>query len=133
VGAVVINASERSKSMRRVALAIAALAVSLVASAAATAQGVNPEQLTQAGWTCFRDPTHARTVCLNPGHPRPAVPADPDGQESLQDKIFDLDGNYLGTAHAIRADLYHGQPCPQMGRDSYYFIPFIGYYACERF
>ena len=119
--------------MLRVATAIAALAVSLVAAAAATAQGINPEQLTQAGWTCFRDPTNPRTVCLNPGHPRPAVPANPDGQESLQDMIFSLDGTFLGTAHAIRADLYHGQPCPQMGRDSYYFIPFIGYYACERF
>ncbi len=84
-----------------------------MAAAAATAQGINPEQLTQAGWTCFRDPVNPRIVCLNPGHPRPAVPADPDGQESLQDMIFDLDGSFLGTAHAIRADLYHGQPCPQ--------------------
>jgi len=116
--------------MRKVATAIAVLAASLVTATAASAEGLNPEQLAKAGWTCFRDPTNPRIVCLNPGHPRPAVPADPDGQQSLHDMVFGLDGSFLGTIHLIRADLYHGQPCPQTG-GSYVFVPRIGYYACE--
>jgi len=116
--------------MLRVATAIAALVASLVAAAGATAQGVNPQQLAKAGWTCFPDPTNPRIVCLNPGHPRPSVPADPNGQESLHDMVFGLDGSFLGTIHLIRADLYQGQPCPRTG-GPYLFLARIGYYSCE--
>jgi hypothetical protein len=118
------------RAMTKIALAIATVATCLVGAAAATAQGLTPEQLTKAGWTCFPDPTNPRIVCLNPGHPRPSVPADPDGQQSLQDMVFGLDGSFRGTIHLIRADLYQGQPCPQTG-GSYLFIPRIGYYSCE--
>ena len=118
--------------MRRVALAIAALAISLVATAAATAQGVGPEQLVNAGWTCFNDPTSPRVVCSDPGHGRPTVPADPNGPPSYNFKIFGLDGSFIGTLHLIRADLYSGQPCPQTG-GAYAFIPPIGYFRCEHF
>lgn len=116
--------------MRKVTTALAALAAALVAATAATAEGLSAEQLATAGWTCFQDPINPRIVCLNPGHPRPSVPADPDGQQSLQDMVFGLDGSFRGTIHLIRADLYHGQPCPQTG-GSWLFIPRIGYYSCE--
>ena len=117
--------------MLKVVLTIAALA-SLVGIGAATAQGVSPEQLTNAGWTCFRDPASPRIVCSDPGHGRPTVPADPNGPPSYNFKIFGLDGSFTGTTHLIRADLYTGQPCPQTG-GSYTFIPPIGYYRCSHF
>jgi hypothetical protein len=118
--------------MLRVATAIAVLAASLVAAAAATAEGINPQQLVKAGWTCFNDPANPRVVCSDPGHGRPTVPADPNGPPSYNFKIFGLDGSFIGTLHLIRADLYNGQSCPQTG-GSYAFIPPIGYYRCEHF
>ncbi len=116
--------------MRRLALLIAAVVVSLVA--AATANGVTPAQLTNAGWICFIDPGAPRWVCSDPGHGRPPIPPDPNGHPSYNFKIFGLDGTFRGTSHLIRADLYHGQPCPQTG-GRYFYIRVIGYYRCEHF
>ena len=116
--------------MRKFAVVIIAVAASLALSAAATA-GPSPDQLLAAGWTCFLDPGAPRTVCSDPGHGRPA-PGDPNAPPSFNFKIFALDGTFTGTVHLIRADLYHGEPCPQTG-DSYFFISAIGYYRCEHF
>jgi hypothetical protein len=114
-----------------VALFMAAASVSLAAVGGATAQGVTPDQLVAAGWTCFRDPTAPRTVCSDPGHGRP-VPGDQNAPPSYNFKLFNLDGSFIGTSHLIRADLYSGEPCPQTGR-SYDLIAPIGYYRCEDF
>jgi hypothetical protein len=115
--------------MRKLVLAIAALAASLVVLAPAGA--VTPAQLTNAGWTCFVPPLFPdRIVCGNPGQGRPPVPPDPNGRPSYNFFVFDRDGNFRGTEHLIRADLYHGQPCPQ---SRYVFIPPIGYYECQHF
>ena len=117
--------------MRKLMLVIAAVAASLGVVSAATANGVTPGQLTNAGWTCFVDPAAPRIVCSDPGHGRP-IPGDPNAPPSYNFKIFGLDGTFRGTSHLIRADLYQGQPCPQTGA-LYFFIPFIGYYRCEHF
>jgi hypothetical protein len=113
------------------ALLIAAAAISLALVGGATAQGVTPDQLTAAGWTCYLDPGAPRTVCADPGQGRP-VPAEPDGALSYNLTVFALDGTYIGTLHLIRGDLYHGQPCPPSGAP-YFFISRIGYYRCEHF
>jgi hypothetical protein len=115
----------------RASLLVLAAGVSLLSLAAAQAAasgGVSPDQLTAAGWTCFLDPGAPRTVCSDPGHGRPV----PGGAPSYNVKLFTLDGAFIGTSHLIRADLYHGQPCPQTG-GLYFFIPPLGYYRCEHF
>jgi hypothetical protein len=117
--------------MRKLMLLIATLLASLGAVGAATGAGLTPDQLTTAGWTCFRDPGAPRIVCSDPGHGRP-VPGDPNAPPSYNFKAFTLDGAFIGTIHLIRADLYSGQPCPQTGAP-YFFIPVIGYYRCEHF
>jgi hypothetical protein len=117
--------------MRKLVLVVAAVAATLGGVGAATATGVTPAQLTDAGWTCFTDPGAPRTVCSDPGHGRP-VPGDPNAPASYNFKVFALDGTFTGTTHLIRADLYEGQPCAQWG-GSYFFIPVIGYYRCEHF
>lgn len=118
--------------MHRVALlAIAVLVASLAVVAAAPAEGVTPDQLTDAGWTCFVDPGAPRIVCSDPGHGRP-IPGDPNAPPSYSFKVFALDGTFTGTLHLIRADLYQGEPCPPSGA-TYFFIPVIGYYRCEHF
>jgi hypothetical protein len=117
--------------MRRCVVLIAALAVSLGAVGTAIGSGLTPEKLMNAGWTCFNDPGAPRIVCSDPGHGRP-VPGDPSAPPSYNFKVFSLDGTFTGTIHLIRADLYHGQPCPQAG-GAYFFITPIGYYRCEHF
>jgi hypothetical protein len=115
--------------MRRLMLVTAIVAVSLASIGAATATGLTPDQLTSAGWICFRDPGAPRIVCSDPGHGRP-VPGDPNPPPSYDFKAFTLEGQFTGTIHLIRADLYEGQPCPQTG-GLYFFIAPIGYYRCE--
>ena len=118
--------------MQRLLVTLAVLAVALIGAGSATANGVTPEKLVNAGWTCFLDPGAPRIACSDPGHGRPPIPPDPNGRPSYNFKIFGLDGSFRGTLHLIRADLYQGQPCPQTGT-SYFFIPPIGYYRCEHF
>jgi hypothetical protein len=127
-----VSDPERRRDMHKLVLVIAALAASLVVVGAATAEGVTPAQLAEAGWTCFVAPGATRIVCSDPGHGPPAEPPDPNGPPSYNLKVFGLDGSFRGTLHLIRADLYRGQPCPQAG-GSYFFIPPIGYYRCEHF
>jgi hypothetical protein len=115
--------------MRKLLLLVTATA-SVCAVGAANA-AVSPQQLTNAGWTCFPDPGAPRIVCSDPGHGRPVI-GDPSPLPSYNFKIFALDGSFTGTAHLIRSDLYNGQPCPQTG-GLYFFIAPIGYYRCEHF
>lgn len=116
----------------RMALALVVAASTMLATlGGATAQGISPEQLSAAGWTCFTDPAAPRTVCSDPGHGRP-IPNDPNAPPSYNFKLFTLEGELIGTSHLIRADLYGGQPCPPTGAP-YLFIPPIGYYRCEHF
>lgn len=120
--------------MRRakpIAAVAALVAVALVAVAPATAEGVTPAQLQAQGWACFVPPPFPDTiVCGNPAAGLPPVPPDPDGRAAYSFLLFDrATGDFRGTVHMIRADLYHGQPCPQTG-GLYVFNPANGYYRC---
>src|SRR5438045_8047020 len=115
----------KENKMIRLALLIAA--VSLGITTAATAEGLTPSTLINAGWTCFNEPTAPRIVCSDPGHGRPVIPAPPDRPATYNFKLFSLDGTFIGTSHLIRDDLYQGQPCPQTD-DPYVHITVIDYY-----
>jgi hypothetical protein len=120
--------------MRRatfIAAVAALIAGALVVVAPAAAEGVTPAQLQARGWTCFVPPPFPDTiVCGNPAHGLPPVPPEPNGQPSYNFRYFDRDtGEFGGTIHMIRADLYQGQPCQQTG-SSYVFNPANGYYRC---
>jgi hypothetical protein len=43
--------------------------------------------------------------------------------------VFELDGTPLGSAHFLRADLYHGETCAFTG-EPFVFRAVIGYYEC---
>jgi hypothetical protein len=112
--------------------AVAALiAGALVVVAPASADDVTPAQLLAQGWTCFVPaPFPDTVVCGNPAHGLPPVPPDPQGRPSYSFLYFDrVTGEFRGTIHMIRADLYSGQPCPQT-RGLYVFNPANGYYRC---
>lgn len=114
-------------------LVIAVLAAAVVLAAPVAADGgVTAARLTSAGWTCFTPPPFPdRVVCGKPALGLPATPADPDGPAAFSFLTFDrTTGELLGATHMIRADLYQGQPCPQLG-GPYTFNPLNGYYRCE--
>jgi hypothetical protein len=122
----------KENKVSRLALFIVAVVLSFGTVTAASAEGLTPAKLINAGWTCFNDPGAPRIVCSDPGHGRPVVPPPPDRPASYNFKIFSLDGTFVGTIHLIRDDLYKGQPCPQTG-GLYFHIAVIGYYRCEHF
>jgi len=101
----------------------------LAATFATPAQAVTREQLEASGWTCVPFAPANRYSCFNPGLGRP-FPGNPDPQPSYSFLAFDLtSGEFLGTGHLIRQDLYSGQPCAP-GGDPYVFRALIGYYEC---
>lgn len=117
--------------MKRLALLLTIAAASLLVVPPAPGEGVTPEQLQNAGWTCFVPPLFPdRIVCGNPARGLPRPPIDPNGPPAFTAMAFDGEGNFLGTEHLLRADLYHGQPCPQ---STWVFIAPIGYYECQHF
>ncbi len=67
--------------------------------------------------------TVTRVHVLGAGH---LAGAGGERPASYNFKLFTLDDAFIGTSHLIRADLYHGQPCPQTG-GQYFFIAPIGY------
>jgi hypothetical protein len=111
----------------------AALALAGAATSAAHAQGLTRQQLEAQGWTCvpfpFPPATPIRHSCFNPGQGRP-IPGQPDPPPSYTFLAFAYpSGDFIGTGHLIRGDLYAGQRCAP-GDDLYVYRAPIGYYEC---
>jgi hypothetical protein len=98
----------------------------------AEAQGNSPAKRVAAGWFCF-DVPDLGVHCVPPGSGASSA--------SIPVQIFDTsdpgdsDAPFLGTEILIRADLYHGQPCPQEGLEEYFDLSGEGlpYFACHRY
>jgi hypothetical protein len=123
----------RNPSRALLTIAVGAIALSALLAGPVQAGGPTPATLTAAGWDCFQTPPIAvppRIACANPGLGRP-FPGNPDPPPAYTLQTFDLDGNYLGKVHLVRADLYRGQPCEPSG-DPYVLRTAIGYYECLR-
>ncbi len=107
----------------------------LTDSGEAEAHGSSPAKMVRAGWECQNVPGLG-VHCFPPGSAASSA--------SIPVKVFDTDdpsathADFLGTEILIRADLYHGQPCPQEGHDEYHGLdlfggPEIDYYACHHY
>ena len=125
--------STRNQRRALLATALGVIAVAAMFVMPARAHGLTPATLTAAGWDCFQTPPFVvppRIVCANPGVGRP-IPGNPDPPPAYTLPTFDLGGNYLGSVHLVRADLYRGQSCEPTG-DRYVFRVAIGYFECLR-
>ena len=123
----------RIERLRAIGWLVAALAIVAAGStsSAAASNGLTPETLANAGWTCFIAPVGPPlTICANPGIGRP-FPGNPDPPPKYTLVRFDANGNYDSKVHFIRADLYAGQPCGESG-EPYVLSPRIPYYECIR-
>ena len=127
-------------AMRLLLVLVATAAAGLVATAApSSAQGVTPDQLVQAGWTCVRplaDPT--RLICATPGVGLPPLPGTPgfaDRGPSYELLVFDFaSSSLIGIQHLLRPDVYlrGTPPCPQQPGGQYIYIPRNDTYSCLR-
>jgi hypothetical protein len=103
------------------AFAISLLVLLLLALPATALAGDSAlDRAIRAGWTCV--PIEGDFHCFDPGDSRS------NNSASINVKVFEADGHFLGTEQLWRADLYAGQPCPQ---DQ--LIDLGAYIACHRY
>ncbi len=125
--------SDREVPVTRLFVATLVTVAAAAASIGPAAAAVTPAQLQAQGWSCFIPPNLSDTiVCGNPAHGLPPVPPAADGRSSYSFLLFTLAGEFKANVHMIRGDLYHGQPCPQIG-GLYTFNLANGYYRCETY
>ncbi|MGH2658559.1 MAG: hypothetical protein ACRDHS_02555 [Actinomycetota bacterium] len=125
--------------MRRVAI-IASLVGTLLTIGAppASATGVSPAQLGQAGWGCLF--VLGSVHCAPPGGLDRVVAGTAETMTFLVFRTEDPaaeEAPFLGTELIIRADLFQGQPCPTDPPGQQYtdLEPLLGldYFACHRY
>jgi len=85
--------------------------------AGATAGGIGPAQLAQAGWTCFQPPPDFNPYihCAPPGQLEAIEAGTARAGMFIAFATTDLNATsapLLGTERMIRGDLFHNQPCP---------------------
>jgi len=125
--------------MKRLAIVACLLSVGLWASPA-SAHGVSPAQLGQAGWTCFVPAPGDNVHCAPPGVLAGVVAGTAETASFL---VFQTDdpsaeeAPFLGMEFIIHKDLFRGQPCPTDPPSGQYtnLEPLLGlpYFACHRY
>jgi hypothetical protein len=122
--------------MRRITIIAALFAVVLAVTAStASSTGVSPSELEGAGWTCIVPLPGDNIHCAPPGGLARVVAGT---AETMTFLVFrPSDGEFIGSEHIVRADLFNGQPCPTdpPSRQYTYLLPLLGldYYACHRY
>ena len=114
-------------------LAIAVAIAVLAGAGSASAHGNSPAKRAAAGWDCF-DVPGLGVHCTPPG--AEASSASIALQEFATSDPGDPHAPMTSTEILIRADLYHGQPCPTEGHDHYEPLDLdmngsVDYYACH--
>jgi hypothetical protein len=117
----------------------AALGVAGATTLPARAEGVTPDQLSAAGWTCIQprnNPT--QMLCVPPGVGLPPLPGTPgfeDRAPAFEVLVFDhATGAFIGTQHLLRPDIYERgtPPCPAQPGGKYIYNPRNDYWFCLR-
>ena len=94
-------------------------------------RGTTLDSLRNANWDC-QERFPGIIACAPPGIGLPPIPSlGENGRPVYEVAVFLVDGTPTGTAHFLRADLYHGQTCAFTGQ-LFVFRPLIGYYECFR-
>ncbi len=131
-----ITGWRRGAALVTVMAALVALGATAVP---ANAEGVNPRQLSAAGWTCIQprlDPT--LLLCAPPGVGLPPLPGTPgfaDRAPSYEFLVFEFaTGAFIGTQHLLRPDIYERgkPPCPQQPGGEYLYNPRNDLWFCLR-
>jgi hypothetical protein len=103
-----------------------------IATNPAELKGTTLDGLRNAGWDCQPRGALGTISCAPPGIGLPPIPPLGEaGRPVYQLAVFQPDGTPFGTAHFLRADLYHGQTCAFTGQP-FVLRAIIGYYECLR-
>ena len=95
-------------------------------------RGTTLESLRDANWDCQPRGALGTISCAPPGIGLPPIPPlGENGRPVYHLAVFRPDGTPFGTAHFVRADLYHGQTCVFTGQP-FVLRAIIGYYECLR-
>jgi hypothetical protein len=121
--------------VRVLAIWITLIVLASLATTAALAKGVNPPQLSRAGWTCFNAGPNNWVHCVPPGSG--ASSATMSVRVFDTQDVNDAEAEFLGTELLIHVDLFHEQPCPQDESGEYEDLretpaP-LPYFACHHF
>jgi len=128
--------------MKRLMLAFLVAIAAALPAAATGAQGLGPAQLSRAGWDCLQPPPDFNPFihCAPPGKLAGIISGEATLVTMLTFETTDLAAEsapLLGTERMIRADLFHGQPCPTDPPSFEYswLFPRFGwdYYICHTF
>ena len=91
--------------MKKLLMTLLLAALLLALPATVFASGTPLDRTINAGWTC--DYIAGAWHCFDPG----------DGHSkntsSVNVKVYDYDGSFLGTEQIWSKNVYAGQPCPQ--------------------
>jgi hypothetical protein len=106
--------------MRRLIGIIAVLGLfAAVAAGGVEATGLSPAKLAKAGWSCLNPaaafPANPNVHCFAPGHLEGVIAGTAATAHLVTFATPDVEAEeaeLLGTERMIRADLFHGQPCP---------------------
>jgi hypothetical protein len=106
--------------MKKIYWILLIVALMLALPATVFAGGTALERTENAGWTCAD--IAGAMHCFDPG----------DGKSknasSINVKVYDYDGTFLGTEQLWSVDVYAGQPCPQD-----HLIDLGDHIACHRY
>ena len=128
--------------MRRLIFGTVLVLTVALTAGPASAAGVNPAQLTRAGWDCILPPPdfNPNVHCAPPGALAGVISGEAAMASMLAFGTADVgatEAPLLGTERMIRADLFHGQPCPTDPPSFEYswLFPRFGwdYYICHTF
>jgi hypothetical protein len=128
--------------MRRTLLVGLLCLLAALPASAVSASGVSPAQLQRAGWSCLLPPPefNPNVHCAPPGQLEGVISGEASAAMFLAFATSDphaTNATLLGTERMIRADLFHGQPCPTDPPSFEYswLYPRFGwdYYICHTF
>ncbi len=127
------------KRLPVVLLLVGALLLVVTSTAFAKGNGLSQAKVEERGWACFPPPPGLIVHCSPPNTDIAALFA--GDLASVTSLNFDVTGEtFLGTEVLIRADLFHGQPCPQgtFPGGEYEPVDFDGdgvpeYFSCHHF
>jgi hypothetical protein len=128
--------------MRRTLLVGMVCLLGMLPASAVAASGASPAQLQRAGWSCLLPPPefNPNVHCAPPGQLEGVISGEAAAAAFLAFATSDLhatNATLLGTERMIRADLFHGQPCPTDPPSFEYswLYPRFGwdYYICHTF
>ena len=128
--------------MRRALAALLLVILGSLPAGVVAARGPSPAQLAAAGWDCILPPPefNPNVHCAKPGSVAAIQSAEAEMVVWLAFATYDLastDAVLLGSERMVRADLFHGQPCPTDPPSYEYswLVPRFGwdYYICHTF